>query len=186
MLVVSRYSFPVSVAQGVALFGEASQVGYGAYLLGADTLRGFVNSLGFFCRLRACVSEAHVLKHECDVLFSLHYREASLLLCCSCKLVVESVCAHDILFFSVRHDVKTLSRSERYVPVVFRHAGDDVVSCQFPVFPDIRVLYPDICVHLVEAYSDVRILHKERRVGLAVAVHDFPLIHHDVLYGERR
>ena len=60
VLVVSRYGFPVSVAQGVALFGEASQVGYGAYLLGADTLRGFVNSLGFFCRLRACVSEAHV------------------------------------------------------------------------------------------------------------------------------
>ena len=79
------------------------------------------------------------------------------------------------------HDVEALAGLEVHMPIVFRHAGDDVVVSEGPAGTDITVLYPNIGIFLREGHLGDGVLHEDTGVRLAVVVHDLPLVGNHVL-----
>ena len=100
--------------------------------------------------------------------------------------LVDAVAAHLVVAFAHGGDVDTLAGGERDVPVVARHAGDDVVARQVPAGGHVGVLNPYILVLLGERHLGDGVLHEDRGMGFAVEVHNLALVADEVLNGERR
>ena len=100
--------------------------------------------------------------------------------------LVDAVAPHFVVAVADGRHVNALSRLQRDVPVVARHAGDDVVAGEMPALGNVGVLYPDVGVLLGEGHLADGVLHKDGGVGLAVQVHDFALVADECLHGCRR
>ena len=91
------------------------------------------------------------------------------------------ITTHHIFVVTNRHDIQTLTWIQRQLPLILGHASHNIVRCKTPVFSDVTIFYPDICIIGRERRQHHRILYKDRRMWLAVVVHNESLVGHHIL-----
>ena len=82
------------------------------------------------------------------------------------KRVIHPIGSHCPLVFTYRHDIDALSRQHLDFPSIMRHARDDVVVRDVPLFADATVLYPHMAILLTHFHPCLRILYENRRMWL--------------------
>ena len=96
------------------------------------------------------------------------------------------IAAHSVLRLSDGYHVDTLAGLETHVPVILRHARDDMVVGELPMLSDAAVLNPDVRILFRKGRPHLGILHEDAGVRLTVVVHDLTLVVHQILDGQRR